>query len=225
MIDAVVFDVGETLIDETRHWSEWADWLSVPRLTLFAVLGAAIERGEHHRTVFDRFRAGFDLEAETQARQAAGWNYRFGLDDFYPDALPCLRRLRADGYRIGIAGNQPAEAEAALQAAGVVADFIASSARWGVDKPSPAFFARVAQAAGVPPARIAYVGDRLDNDMLPALDAGMTAIFIRRGPWGHIHPAKQADGRASAVIRCLDELPEALAALSSTAEAAPAGAG
>ena len=29
MIKAVVFDVGETLIDETRIWSRWADRLGV----------------------------------------------------------------------------------------------------------------------------------------------------------------------------------------------------
>lgn len=218
MIGAVVFDVGETLIDETRHWGEWADWLGVPRLTFFAVLGAAIERGEHHRTVFEHFRPGLDLEVETRARQAAGWTYRFDPDDFYPDALPCLIALRGAGYRIGVAGNQPAAAEAALQAAGVPADFIASSASWGVEKPSPAFFAQMARAAGVPPAQVAYVGDRFDNDILPALNVGMTAIFIRRGPWGYIQAVKPTDRRPPAVIRSLDELPEALAAIASRDE-------
>ncbi|MDQ2860070.1 MAG: HAD family hydrolase [Pseudomonadota bacterium] len=212
MIRAVVFDVGETFIDETRHWGEWADWLGVPRLTFFAVLGATIERGEHHRAVFDHFRSGFDIDAETQARQAAGWIYGFEPKDFYPDAVPCLRRLRVAGYRIGVAGNQPQEAEAALRAAGVAADFIASSASWGVEKPSAAFFDRVAEAAWIQPVQIAYVGDRLDNDILPALHAGMTAIHIRRGPWGYIHSAEPTAGRPSAVIHSLDELPEALVA-------------
>ncbi|MEO8926643.1 MAG: HAD family hydrolase [Caulobacteraceae bacterium] len=212
MIRAVVFDVGETLIDETRHWGEWADWLGVPRLTFFAVLGAVVERGEHHRAIFEHFRPGFDLAAETRRRQATGWVYRFEPGDFYPDALPCLRGLRTAGYRIGVAGNQPAEAEAALQAAGVPADFIASSARWGVEKPSPAFFARIAEAAGVPASQIAYVGDRLDNDIAPALDAGMAAVFIRRGPWGHIRAASEVKG-ASAIIESLDDLPRALAGI------------
>jgi hypothetical protein len=27
MIDAVAFDVGETLVDETREYGTWADWL------------------------------------------------------------------------------------------------------------------------------------------------------------------------------------------------------
>lgn len=32
VVDAVVFDVGETLVDETREHGTWADWLGrVPR--------------------------------------------------------------------------------------------------------------------------------------------------------------------------------------------------
>jgi FMN phosphatase YigB (HAD superfamily) len=213
MISTVVFDVGETLVDETRHWGEWADWLQIPRLTFFAVLGAAIERGEHHRAVFDHLRPGLDFGAETRRRQTGGWTYRFEPTDFYGDALPCLTRLRALGYRIGIAGNQPAPAEAALEAAGVSADFIASSEGWGVEKPSPAFFARIAATAGVPPDEIAYVGDRLDNDILPALEAGMAAIFIRRGPWGYIDATKPGAELATVAIESLDELPAALMTL------------
>ena len=41
----VVFDVGETLVDETRVWSTWADVVGIPRLTFMAVLGAVIARG------------------------------------------------------------------------------------------------------------------------------------------------------------------------------------
>jgi hypothetical protein len=37
VINAVVFDVGETLIDETREDGTWADWLGVPRHTFSAV--------------------------------------------------------------------------------------------------------------------------------------------------------------------------------------------
>jgi FMN phosphatase YigB (HAD superfamily) len=213
MIGTVVFDVGETLVDETRHWGEWADWLGIPRLTFFAVLGAAIADGEHHRAVFEHLRPGLDLDTETLRREAGGWSYRFEPADFYADALPCLRNLRANGYKIGIAGNQPAQAEAALRDAGVSADFIASSESWGVEKPSPAFFIQVAEVAGRPIREIAYVGDRLDNDILPARKVSMAAIFIRRGPWGFIGVGRQEGHRASAIIESLDELPSVLAAL------------
>jgi FMN phosphatase YigB (HAD superfamily) len=30
VIKAVVFDVGETLVDETREYGTWADWLGIP---------------------------------------------------------------------------------------------------------------------------------------------------------------------------------------------------
>lgn len=206
VIRAVVFDVGETLVDETRHWGEWADWLGVTRFALFAAMGSVIERREHHRRVFEIVAPGVDIAAEAEKRRAAGWRYRFEPGDFYPDALPCLLALRAAGYRIGLAGNQPEEAETALAQANVTTDFIASSARWGVEKPSRAFFDKVVEAAGVAAHEIAYVGDRLDNDVLPAADAGMTAVFIRRGPWGYIHAAWPEAERAHHRIDSLSEL-------------------
>jgi FMN phosphatase YigB (HAD superfamily) len=203
-IRAVVFDLGETLVDETRHWGEWADWIGVTRFAFFAAFGAVVERGFNHRRVFELVRPGFDYAAEHARREAAGWRYTLEPGDFYPDALPCLREARAAGFRVGIAGNQPAAAETALAALGVPADFVASSARWGVEKPDPGFFAKLAEAAGEPPGAIAYVGDRLDNDVLPAKAAGMTAVFIRRGPWGIIHAASADAGAADLRIERLD---------------------
>ena len=212
-ITTVVFDVGETLVDETRHWGEWADWMGVPHLTFFAAFGAVIARGQHHRQVFQILSPGFDVEAATRAREAAGWRYAFESGDFYPDALPCLAALREAGLAIGVAGNQPEAAEASLAELGVPADFIASSARWGVEKPSAAFFARVAEAAGCAAEQIAYVGDRLDNDVLPSLAAGLKAVFVRRGPWGWMH-AEMADIQQAHIrLDSLLDLPARIAAL------------
>ena len=97
-------------------------------------------------------------------------------------------------------------AEAILRSLGLPVDVIGTSEGWGVEKPSPEFFARVVEATGAAPHEVAYVGDRLDNDVLPALDAGLVAVRIRRGPWGHLQVG--ADGGALR-IRSLDELPEA----------------
>ncbi len=210
-IQAVFFDIGETLIDETRQWGMWADWLGVTRLTFFAALGALIERGEHHRRVFEIVRPGIDLARERAARAAAGLDERIEPGDFYLDALPCLRELRARGYRIGLAGNQPIAAEAQLRSLGLPSDIVASSAGWGVEKPAPEFFARIAAAACVPAPSIAYVGDRLDNDVLPAAAAGMVAVFVRRGPWGHLHATQPAAELAAIRLDTLAELPAALA--------------
>ena len=213
MTRAVVFDIGETIVDETRHWGEWADWLGVPRLAFFAALGAVIERGEHHRDVFELVVPGIDLDTEIARRAAAQSAPRLDASDLYPDAGPCLSELRRAGYRVGLVANQPAWIEDALARLGLEVDVIAASERLGVAKPSPAFFSRVAGLLQLPPERIAYVGDRLDNDVLPARAAGMLAVFLRRGPWGVVHARRPEAARADVRLDSLAELPAALRAV------------
>ncbi|MGE0415958.1 MAG: HAD family hydrolase [Acetobacteraceae bacterium] len=212
-IRAVCFDVGETLIDETRHWIEWAEFLGVPPLTLFTAIGVTMERGESLRRVFEIFRPDIDVSTARQKRREQGWRYDFIHQDLYPDAIGCLATLRERGFKVLIAGNQPVESEDALIRLGVPHDFIASSAGWGVSKPDPRFFAKVIEAADVPAHEIAYVGDRLDNDVLPARAAGMTAVFVRRGPWGWMHAELPEMAQADLQLRSLADLPDALAAL------------
>jgi HAD superfamily hydrolase (TIGR01509 family) len=211
-VRAVVFDVGETLVDETRIWSAWADWLGVPRLTFMAVLGALIERGGDHLDPLRLFRPDIDVRAEFAKRREAGVPDDLRVEDLYPDAVPALRALIAAGYRVGIVGNQPSRAEAVFTGLGLSFDFVASSASWGLAKPDPAFFARIAAELELPPEEIAYVGDRLDNDVRPAAAAGMAAIFVRRGPWGWIQAGRSDPPEAAATIETLSELPGVLAA-------------
>lgn len=204
----VFFDLGETLIDETRYWSAWADWLGVPRFTFFAVLGAVIARGEEHRNAFETLRPGIDLAHEAAERERVGNPAVFERADLYPDVMPCLKALRGAGYRLGVAGNQPShEMIARLD---LPVDIVGSSAAWGVRKPDPEFFRRMIDAAGRPAGRVAYVGDRVDHDVVPAADAGMFAVFLRRGPWGHLHATRRDIGRARLHIHSLDELSSAL---------------
>jgi FMN phosphatase YigB (HAD superfamily) len=86
----------------------------------------------------------------------------------------------------------------------------ASSAGCGIAKPAPAFFAKVQQVAKVPASAIAYVGDRLDYDIIPARAAGMTSVFIQRGSWARAHAKRRDIAFANLVIRSLAELPTAL---------------
>jgi len=201
MITTVVFDAGETLVNESRLWRGWAERLEVPAHVLFAVLGAAIERGEHHGRIFEVLRPGFDP-------RSAGVRERFESGDLYPDVAGCLRALDRLGFRIGVAGNQPEGLEEVFE--GLPVKFVASAARWKVEKPSGLFFRKLAEEAHAAPGEIAYVGDRLDNDVLPALEAGMIAVFIRRGPWGYVHSRRPEAARAHIRIESLDELPDRL---------------
>jgi FMN phosphatase YigB (HAD superfamily) len=207
---AVFFDVGETLIDERRMWQDWADFLGVPADRFMAAFEDVIANGEDHRRVFDRFRPGFDVAAARRERAARGDPDMFGARDLYPDAPPCLRALRGRGYRIGLAGNQPDGAVAALEALDLAADIVVSSASMGVAKPDAEFFARLVEMAGVSAREIAYVGDRLDNDILPARAAGMATVFLLRGPWAKVHVTKPEAKLADITLDNLIDLPHAL---------------
>jgi FMN phosphatase YigB (HAD superfamily) len=158
-LTVVVFDVGETLVDEATTYARW--------------------------------------EAE------GATSFVFADRDLHSDALPCFAALRTRGLRLGAAGNMYAHHEDFLRAH---VDFVGSSERWGVEKPDPGFFARIVEEAGAPAEEILYVGDRADNDIGPALAAGLRAIRVRRG--AH---AREESLPSWITIGSLTELPEALA--------------
>jgi len=172
-LEAVFFDVGETIIDETREYGTWADWLGIPRHTFSAVFGAVIARGGDYRDTFQYFRPGFDLAAERERRAGAGQPESVTEENLYVDARPCLAALREQGLLVGLAGNQTARAERILRTLGLPVDVMGTSDAWGVEKPSPAFFERLIIAADCPAEAILYVGDRLDNDVKPAQGLGI----------------------------------------------------
>jgi HAD superfamily hydrolase (TIGR01549 family) len=187
MIRAVVFDVGECLVDETREYGTWADWLGVPRHTFHAMFGAVIAQGRDYRETFQEFRPGFDLYEEREKRAAAGQAETFGEEDLYPDVRPALARLRQDGVWLGIAGNQTVRAGRILRELFTDdVDLIGTSDDWGASKPDLEFFKRVAEAVPFAADEILYVGDRVDNDIRPAVVAGMRTALVHRGPWATI---------------------------------------
>jgi FMN phosphatase YigB (HAD superfamily) len=155
-VRVVVFDVGETLVDEATTYERW--------------------------------------EKENATA--------FVFSDRDLHALSCLTALRARGLRLGAAGNMHAHHEEFLRPH---VDFVGSSERWGVEKPNAGFFARVVEEAGAPAEEIVYVGDRVDNDVVPARAAGLHAVRIRRGAHAEV---ESPDGVVT--IGSLSELPTLL---------------
>ena len=207
-VDWVVFDVGEVLIDETRVWTTWAEVLGVPAFTLMAAIGGVVTRGGDHRQAFEA------LGLADWAARAGEMEARYGgfrAQDLYPDALPTLDALRARGLHVAVIGNQPASRGAELRALGLAPDVMAMSEELGVEKPDPAFFARVRELTGAPAERIAYVGDRVDNDVVPSLAAGLHPVWLRRGPWGALQrlPPGVAVAQAADLRGLADRFPPA----------------
>lgn len=214
-IEAMFFDVGETIVDETREYGTWADWFGVPRHTFSAVFGAVIARGGDYRETFEYFRPGFDLRTERERRAKVGQAERFGEEDLYPDARPCLAALRAQGVRVGLAGNQTSRAEAILRSLDLPVDVTGGCdrhlRRLGRRKPSDALFSRLTAEAGCQATAVMYVGDRLDNDIRPAQQAGLQTAVIRRGPWGYIQREDDSARRCLFRLSSLSELPDLVA--------------
>ena len=185
-LTAIVFDMGETLVDETRSVEQMADRCGVPRFTLAALAGAAIAQGKQPQEhIFDW------LGVERPHADP------FGEADLYPDALPCIAALRARGTTVGVVGNMGTAHEPFIAP---YVDWVGSSERWGVSKPDPRFFSRIVDELALPVEDVAYVGDRVDNDVAPALAAGMTAVHIRRGPWGYLHETPRGARRIDSLM-------------------------
>lgn len=204
----VCLDVGETLIDETRIWSTWADVLGIPRMTFLAAFGAVVARGEEHRGVFTLLGIPDWRSRLPEVQRRYGG---FQAVDLYPDALPAIAALRERGLGVSVIGNQPAERTSELRALGVDPDVMAMSDEMGLAKPDPRFFQRALELMGKPePSTVAYVGDRPDNDVRPSAAAGMRAVWLRRGPWGVIAvDAPEASlriGSLTELVRRVDEL-------------------
>lgn len=202
-IKAVVFDQGETLINETRFWSSVAAYAGVPDFTLFGVLGGLIERRENHRSVFSI------MQIESVDPGIIG--YQVEQRDLYPDVIRTLTRLKHDGYILATAGNQSANVEGEMAGLDLPVVLNATSAGWGLSKPDPAFFLKIAEELKLEPAEILYIGDRLDNDVLPAIGVGMHAAFIRRGPWGYLHSTWPEIDDVKHQITDLGQIPQVIA--------------
>jgi len=200
----VILDVGETIIEESRIWRAWADELGIPQLTFMSVFGAIVARGQGYQDVASYFEIE-DWRAHREAVDARIGGFR--SEDLYPDAVPAIGALQERGYHVAVIGNQPAARLAELQALGLGPEIMAMSETMGVMKPDPDFFRVSLGLLGDPdPSTVAYVGDRIDNDVLPSSAAGMRAVWLRRGPWGIV--PRQTPSQAALVVDSLEELVE-----------------
>jgi HAD superfamily hydrolase (TIGR01509 family) len=145
------------------------------------------------------FDMGWTLVDETRQQKSPA--SAFTEADLYPDALPCITALRERGITVGVVGNMGQRHESFIAPH---VDWVGSSERWGVSKPAPEFFTRVAQELGRPPHAIAYVGDRVDNDIAPALALGMQAVHIRRGPHGSVDEAPEGARRIDSLLELVE---------------------
>jgi putative hydrolase of the HAD superfamily len=149
-------------------------------------------------------RLGIEDEAEQLARLVYD---EFGKPErwaAFDDVVPALRRLRADGVKVGVISNWDGRLVHLLDGLGLTPwmDTVVSSASVGLHKPDPRIFALACERLDVEPSACAHVGDHFYSDILGARAAGLHAVMIDRAGVGC--------SASVACIRTLDGLEGAL---------------
>jgi putative hydrolase of the HAD superfamily len=205
VIEAVLFDLDDTLHDDTqtyrraaervaqeiargngvsaealrRSYVEQADafWVQLGASSLGTPLVSLRERMWHAALVAQ----GID-DPELARRCAADYNrYRTEYLELWPGAIDLLTSLRKRGCRLAMITNGFAETHrekiAILQLEDAFDEiFIADEV--GMLKPDPRLFRLAADRLGVAPERCAMVGDRFERDVRGGHSAGMFTVWM-----------------------------------------------
>lgn len=204
-IDAVLFDLDDTLHDDTAAYHGAAE--EVAReieaehgIDALALKDAYVSEAESFwkrlgpddlkqrlapaRTVMwtaALAKAGLHDDGLAQ-RSAERYNqYRKRFLTPFPGAHDMLRTLREQGKRLGLLTNGFSEThreKIALLRMGDAFDAIFIADEVGMLKPDPLLFAHACERLGAPPSHTAMVGDRYDRDIKGALEAGLFTIWM-----------------------------------------------
>lgn len=200
----IFFDVGSTLVDETEAYNHR--------------IREMIENTGIPFSTFDNKRielAKQGLDGNSEAIRYFGLRKTpWHSEDEKPfdDALETLEFLKKRGYKLGVIANQAAGTAQRLAAWGLLEyfDVIAASAELGAAKPDKLIFEKAFTLAGCQPQNAVMVGDRLDNDIIPAKELGMGTVWIRKGLAIH-QPLALGKDCADWIIEDLSDLKEIFA--------------
>ena len=129
----------------------------------------------------------------------------------YPDTHSILAALIDKGYKLGIIANQKLGTAERLEFWGLhqYFDVIAASAEIGYAKPDKEIFEKAFELAGCTAVESIMVGDRLDNDIIPAKAIGMKTVWVKNG-LAQYQSAEFGEGVADYQVNSLSEIPSIL---------------
>lgn len=168
------FDVGSTLVDEhlayEHRMREMADLTNTTYSSVY----------ETAMTFYKQNKKG-DLEtAKLLGVELPKWHKEDEI--LYSDTTKCLEIL-SGRYKIGIIANQSLGTKARLEQHGILQyiDLVIASAEEGVAKPDKRIFELALNRSNCKPGDAVMIGDRIDNDIVPAKRMGMHTIWIKQG--------------------------------------------
>jgi putative hydrolase of the HAD superfamily len=229
-VTAILFDAGFTLVDLVRPVSEVyleaACELGV--VIDSAAFGVALKRRwrsletdyrkknpeltsseEFERQAWRSFTAGLASDFPMLYERHREW-HRLLVNHFddpnawrpAPSAIETLQALNANGVRTAVVSNWHSALPPILEAHGMarILSFILTSADAGRKKPHREIFEQALARIGAAADETAHVGDSWSDDVMGALDSGLTPIYLHRGD-----DPPTADSRVQ-VIRSLCEI-------------------
>lgn len=181
MIEWIFFDLGSTLLDEEAAYGYYIDKCVKKLESLDIEVSSDSYKKkmvEYAHKSLDPIRATWQYFASTEPRPL--WTNE-GVS-LYSETIDALEKL-SQNYQLGIIANQSATVKALLEEWGIEPYFqlIILSEEVGLSKPDSTIFKLVLQKANTTANRIVYVGDRYDNDIVPAKSLGMRAVRILTG--------------------------------------------
>ena len=104
------------------------------------------------------------------------------LERLYPDVEEILKNL-SQKFKLGIIANQVAGTQKRIDNWGIgkYFDVVVASAEAGCEKPDLKIFNMALEQAKCSPNEAVMIGDRLDNDIIPAKKLGMNTVWVRQG--------------------------------------------
>ncbi len=170
----VFFDVGSTLVDENIVYeTRMREVAKCAKVAYKDIFEKALE--------FYRKNQKGDLEVMKLLKvEKPKWRHEDEV--LYDDTEACLEKLSSK-YKIGVIANQSLGTAERLNHFGILKyiDLVVASAEEGVAKPDKRIFEIALGRAKCEPNQAVMIGDRIDNDIVPAKRLGMHTIWIKQG--------------------------------------------
>ncbi len=250
-IKAVLFDLGETLLDfgkfsTTRAFLEgarstyaflrdhgqpvscfaWYFFRNLVRLRTKYLIADVTRRDFDSLEVLKEVGAKLGVKLSPEDWKQFAWLWyeplsrRARIEDGLPESLACLMRM---GLKLGIVSNtfvNRASLQRQLQLVGLLEFFPVQlySYEYHVRKPSTELFQIAAEKIAERPQNILFVGDRIDNDILPALKSGMRAVLIEAytNQGKRVPPTALRIGRLAELPALIEQINASVAQTAST---------
>ncbi|MBP1584162.1 MAG: HAD family hydrolase [Lachnospiraceae bacterium] len=170
----IFFDLGATLVDESDVYKSRCE---------YAIKQLNIDPAEFMDKICEEA-AISPTPIRTTAKKYGvvlpEWDN--SLEKLY-DAAPDVLRSLHGKYKLGIIANQSLGTRERIDNWGIgkYFDVVMASAEAGCYKPDPAIFTMALEKAGCRPEDAVMIGDRLDNDIIPAKKLGMKTVWVRQG--------------------------------------------